>query len=82
MEGSGTTFQTAYTLSPNTTSTAVSCIPSAGSGLPTLLSQETHSGVCDPKERVEMTNQKKQTSEAAVREIRWPALPYWYQPLS
>ncbi len=29
-----------------------------------------------------MTNQKKQTSEAAVREIRWPALPYWYQPLS
>ena len=25
---------------------------------------------CDPKERVEMTNQKKQSTEAAVREIR------------
>ena len=31
---------------------------------------ETHSGVCDPKERVEMANEKKQSTEAAVREIR------------
>jgi hypothetical protein len=48
----------------------VRCIPLAGFGLQTLLSQETHSGVCDPKERVDMTNQKKQSSEATIREIR------------
>ena len=46
------------------------CSPSAGCGPQTLLSLETQSGVCDPKERVEMSNQKKQTSEAAIREIR------------
>jgi hypothetical protein len=32
--------------------------------------EETHSGVYDPKERLCMTTQKKQTSEAAVRETR------------
>ena len=46
------------------------CNPSAGSGLEGPLIQETHSGVHGPKERVCMSNQKKQSTEAAVREIR------------
>jgi len=37
--------------------------PSAGSGLEGLLIQETHYGVCDPKERVDMANHKKQPTK-------------------
>ena len=51
------------------------CIPSAGFGFKAPLSLETHFGVSDPKVRVEMANQRKQSSEAAVRKIRrltWP----------
>jgi hypothetical protein len=56
---------------PNTTSLdETGLLMEAGFGLEGRLVQETLSGVCDPKERVDMTNQKKQSSEAAVREIR------------
>jgi hypothetical protein len=44
--------------------------PSAEFGLQPLLSEGTHSEVCDPGERVEMANPKMQSSEAAVLEIR------------
>jgi len=46
------------------------CSPSAAFGLGEALSEETHHGVQGPEERVEMTRTKKQSTEAAVREIR------------
>jgi len=48
----------------------INCIPSAELGHSEALSEETFHGVRDPEESLDVANQKKQSTEAAIRDIR------------